>query len=92
LASWGLVFWDSAFSLLICSWFGVSQSWSFLSLWGWVADIDIIVSTTENLGHYLELVKALSDKYKVTITVHKEIEKACITLNYSYPRISIASS
>jgi uncharacterized radical SAM superfamily protein len=27
-----------------------------------------------NLGHYLELVKALSDKYKVTITVHKEIE------------------
>ncbi|VVH55911.1 hypothetical protein BSPCLSOX_1186, partial [uncultured Gammaproteobacteria bacterium] len=39
-----------------------------------IADIDIIVSTTENLGHYLELVKALSDKYKVTITVHKEIE------------------
>jgi hypothetical protein len=23
--------------LLICSWFGVSQSWSFLSLWGWVS-------------------------------------------------------
>jgi hypothetical protein len=22
LANWGLVFWDSAFSLLICSWFG----------------------------------------------------------------------
>jgi hypothetical protein len=37
LASWGLVFWDSAFSLLICSWFGVSQSWSFWSLWGWVS-------------------------------------------------------
>jgi hypothetical protein len=36
-ANWGLVFWDSAFSLLICSWFGVSQSWSFLSLWGWVS-------------------------------------------------------
>jgi hypothetical protein len=31
LASWGLVFWDSAFSLLICSWFGRSQSWSFWS-------------------------------------------------------------
>jgi hypothetical protein len=33
-----LVFWDSAFSLLICSWFGVSQSWSFWLLWGWVSD------------------------------------------------------
>jgi hypothetical protein len=71
LASWGLVFWDSAFSLLICSWFGVSQCWSFWSLWGWVF-------TTENPSHYLELVKALSDKYKVTITVRKEIANGAL--------------
>jgi hypothetical protein len=72
LASWGLVFWDSAFSLLICSWFGRSQSWSFWSLWDWVqvtqqsiADIDIIVPTTKNPSHYLELVKALSNKISI---------------------------
>ncbi|VVH59726.1 hypothetical protein BSPCLSOX_1185, partial [uncultured Gammaproteobacteria bacterium] len=43
-----------------------------------IADIDIIVSTTENPGHYLELVKALSDKYKVTITVRKEIASGAL--------------
>jgi hypothetical protein len=31
-----------------------------------IADIVIMVPTTKNLSHYLELVKALSDKYKVT--------------------------
>jgi hypothetical protein len=40
-----------------------------------IADIGIMVPTTKNLSHYLELVKALSDKYKVTIAVHKEIGK-----------------
>ncbi|VVH65482.1 hypothetical protein BSPLISOX_1238, partial [uncultured Gammaproteobacteria bacterium] len=40
-----------------------------------IADIVIMVPTTKNLSHYLELVKALSDKYKVTIAVHKEIGK-----------------
>jgi hypothetical protein len=32
-----------------------------------IADIDIIVPTTKNPNHYLELVKALSNKYKVTV-------------------------
>jgi predicted nucleotidyltransferase len=49
-----------------------------------IADIDIMVSTTENLGHYLELVKALSDKYKVTITVHKEIESVSAVFLHLY--------
>jgi hypothetical protein len=31
--------------------------------------VTISVLTTKNLSHYLELVKALSDKYKVTISV-----------------------
>jgi RNase P subunit RPR2 len=39
-----------------------------------IADIDIIVPTTKNPSHYLELVKALSEKYEVTITVHKKME------------------
>ncbi|VVH64982.1 hypothetical protein BSPLISOX_1104, partial [uncultured Gammaproteobacteria bacterium] len=43
-----------------------------------IADIDIIVFTTENPSHYLELVKALSDKYKVTITVRKEIANGAL--------------
>jgi hypothetical protein len=34
LANPGLVFCASAVSLSICSWFRLSQSWSFLSLWG----------------------------------------------------------
>jgi uncharacterized radical SAM superfamily protein len=38
-----------------------------------IADIDIVVPTTKNPSHYLELVKALSDKYEVTITVHKKM-------------------
>jgi Mg2+ and Co2+ transporter CorA len=54
-----------------------------------IADIDIMVSTTENLGHYLELVTALSDKYKVTITVRKEIESgANFNMNISIKTIT----
>jgi hypothetical protein len=34
-----------------------------------IADIVIMVPTTKNLSHYLELVKALSDKYKVLVVV-----------------------
>ncbi|VVH63126.1 hypothetical protein BSPWISOX_2656, partial [uncultured Gammaproteobacteria bacterium] len=37
-----------------------------------IADIDIIVPTTKNPNHYLKLVKALSNKYKVTVTVRKK--------------------